>query len=496
MIEAVQVIVDSRIRIPRSEIAPEVVNELCDGFTYPNPERASALRQRLAWAHKMPEFVCTARRSPKEISLPRGGMTRMRDVFERHGIAYQAVDERCRGTAVKLKVAKHLAPRPYQEDIRDAGEQLEQMIARSPTGSGKTIAMMFLIEAIGTNTLIVVSRGALLEQWQDEVRRCLGIEPGVIAGQKRVIREVTIGMQQTLANCVEAYADTFGCVIVDEVHGCAAPTFAKVVDVLPARYRFGVSADERRKDGKDFWIRDMFSDVAVEVPEKMLEEIGAIAQLTVELIETEFDHAPWHKLRELEARSNLDGEEQEYLNEHKRGAFTALLEAMSADDHRDAVALQWLAEQLAAGEACVLLGDRREHVARLRAAAHALFPDVAQGFLLGGNADRPEFRRTIAGLKSGEIRIGFGTFQAFSTGLDVPELSRLLACTPIHLNRTKFQQTGGRIRRPQGSPPVMGVLFDRRVWGDAMVRAIRRWTKHVRVRCLDGTVVDAKEYLR
>ena len=46
------------------------------------------------------------------------------------------------------------------------------------------------------------------------------------------------------------------------------------IDRFTARYRVGVSADERRKDGKEFLIRDLFGGVAVEVPKGEMVDKG------------------------------------------------------------------------------------------------------------------------------------------------------------------------------------------------------------------------------
>src|SRR6185295_10926648 len=135
----------------------------------------------------------------------------------------------------------------------DAIERYEQCLIRSPTGSGKTSALIAAIAKIGLPALVIMWDSGLLEQWQERIEKELGIPPeeqGLIRGGECRLRGITLAMQQTLNNYKPKQWDkilpVFGFVACDEVQRYAAKTFTEQVDRFPARYRVGLSADERR----------------------------------------------------------------------------------------------------------------------------------------------------------------------------------------------------------------------------------------------------------
>ncbi len=77
------------------------------------------------------------------------------------------------------------------------------------------------------------------------------------------VQPITIAIQKTLAahGVDDELRSFFGAVICDEVQLFGAKTFYEVIDPWPAKYRIGVSADERRKDRKEFLIHHQFGEV-------------------------------------------------------------------------------------------------------------------------------------------------------------------------------------------------------------------------------------------
>jgi superfamily II DNA or RNA helicase len=133
----------------------------------------------------------------------------------------------------------------------------------SPTGSGKTVMSCAVIAHVGKPALVLVHNEALRDQWLASFAKFLPTaKVGIVQGD-RVEYEgchVILAMVQTLHSKRENLPQTFwrypGLVIADESHRYAAKTLSSVLGRFPARYKLGVTATLRRKDGLDdifFW---------------------------------------------------------------------------------------------------------------------------------------------------------------------------------------------------------------------------------------------------
>ncbi|MCK9568421.1 DEAD/DEAH box helicase [Candidatus Pacearchaeota archaeon] len=149
--------------------------------------------------------------------------------------------------------------RPYQvQDILEAMKWVESgrgCIMKSPTGGGKSLSSLKIIQMLGAQTIVVVPNTTLAKQWIGGVRSALGVEPFYYHDTKRDMGSITIATAQTLAARLknkEVSLDQFKFLCVDEVHRFAAKTFWTVSMSCPAFYRLGLSATpENRKDGAD-----------------------------------------------------------------------------------------------------------------------------------------------------------------------------------------------------------------------------------------------------
>lgn len=139
-------------------------------------------------------------------------------------------------------------------------------IIKSPTGTGKTVMGIALAYALGKRTLIVVPTEYLMDQW---VRRLVGPpdKPGLPVWTDLKVSDIgivrqgrcdfqdkpfTIAMLHSLVKREDyptLMRNYFGTVIIDEVHTISAETFSRVAPMFHSKYRVGLSATPRRKDG-------------------------------------------------------------------------------------------------------------------------------------------------------------------------------------------------------------------------------------------------------
>jgi superfamily II DNA or RNA helicase len=126
------------------------------------------------------------------------------------------------------------------------------VILHIPTRGGKTLISLKLMSELRVSTLIIVHNEELLRQWKEEIREKLGVNAGEIRESTRDIRDITIGMIQTLNNAIKKGEKfNFDFLIIDECHHYSSQMFYYVAMRINSYYRLGLSATPRREDGDD-----------------------------------------------------------------------------------------------------------------------------------------------------------------------------------------------------------------------------------------------------
>src|SRR6202035_5451337 len=125
----------------------------------------------------------------------------------------------------------------------------------APTAFGKTAIAAWLIAQRKVNTLVLVHRRQLLDQWQERLAMFLDLPPnsiGSIGGGKvkrTGILDVAVIQSLRQDHAVQDFVSEYGQVIVDECHHLSAFTFEQVMRAIKARFVAGLTATPERKDG-------------------------------------------------------------------------------------------------------------------------------------------------------------------------------------------------------------------------------------------------------
>ena len=123
------------------------------------------------------------------------------------------------------------------------------------TAFGKTVVAAWLIAQRGVNTLVLVHRRQLLDQWIERLATFLGLPVKSIGriggGRSRPTGMLDVALIQSLVRkgVVDDRVADYGHLIVDECHHLSAHSFEQVARQAKARYVAGLSATVARKDG-------------------------------------------------------------------------------------------------------------------------------------------------------------------------------------------------------------------------------------------------------
>lgn len=316
-------------------------------------------------------------------------------------------------------------------------------IVAASTGFGKTFCATNIIKAVGTKTLVIVTKEDLLEAWPKELMKFTNLtadDIGIIQQNKCQVedRMVCIAMVHTLAQRTfpKSVTDAFGLIIFDEVHHMAADTFSKAASMFSARLRLGFSATPERIDGKDFVFHGHIGDTRVR--SKL---IAMPPKILVAYTGWKLPMVKWW----------IDGEQRVVKLPHEAGKLMHVITAMAKDVHRNQVIVSMAVKGYKKGRWTVVLSELAEdkHLGYLREQCRlAGVPDSDMAFYKGG---MKKAEREAAKGK----RLVFATYGMTSEATDVPWWDFLILATP----RANIVQAAGRVVREYPGKP-QPLIFD------------------------------------
>ena len=303
--------------------------------------------------------------------------------------------------------------RPSQKAVHD--EINDNAIINAWVSWGKTFTGLAIAAKLGQKTLVVTHTTNLRNQWEKEVEKCFGITPGRIgSGDFKTNAPIVVGNIQSLYRKMDDIKKMFGTVILDEMHHVSSPTFTRIVDEMPARYKIGLTGTLERKDGRHVVFRDYFGNNVLKPPK----ENYLIPKVHIVKSEIRFldgAYTPWAE------RINHLAYDEEYVHS------VAMIAAKYA----------------ALGHKVLVVSDR---VAFLKACARLVGDNAVS---ITGDMDFEERENTMQLIKE-DKNILFGTQSIFSEGISLNDLSCLVLGTPVNNEPLLTQLIGRVIRDKEG----------------------------------------------
>jgi hypothetical protein len=250
--DATDVVSASLVYVNNGGLPQGLQDRLVRLAAFENPEFYRAQAMRLPTFAK-PRLICCAEEMGSYIALPRGCLDAALDLLEAHGIEPRLRDERTDGRP--LDVAFHGELTPQQLDAAESILAHDTGVLCAATAFGKTVVGAWLIAARQVNTLVLVHRRQLMDQWRERLSAFLDLPPVAIGaiggGRARPTGAIDVAVIQSL-NKKGVVADLvagYGQVIVDECHHLSAFSFEQVLKQVRAKYVVGLTATPVRRDG-------------------------------------------------------------------------------------------------------------------------------------------------------------------------------------------------------------------------------------------------------
>lgn len=250
---SVDLVLSNQLFIPKKNLPPALINQLIRVAAFQNPDFYKAQAMRLSTFGK-PRIIACAEDFPKYIALPRGCADEAIDLFNTIGIKVELDDKRNGGNFIRVEFLGKLSVE--QEYAAQKLLKHDTGVLAATTAFGKTVVAAQMIAVRKTNTLVLVHRKQLLDQWVERLAAFLDIpvnQIGVIGGGKRKptgIVDVAMIQSLIIKHVVDDIVGDYGQLIIDECHHLSAVSFEAVTRVSRAKYVLGLTATATRKDGR------------------------------------------------------------------------------------------------------------------------------------------------------------------------------------------------------------------------------------------------------
>jgi superfamily II DNA or RNA helicase len=434
--ERVQIVRANLVYVEKKGLPSAMLNRLLRLAAFQNPEFYKAQKMRLS-TYAKPRVIACGEDFAEHVALPRGCLPEIIALLETHGIRPEVCDERFAGTPIDVEFQGEL--RPLQLEAVSRAIQHDEGILCAPTAFGKTVVAAWLIAKRKVNTLVMVHRQQLLDQWHERLAMFLNLPTKAVGqiGGGKVDRtgRVDIAVIQSLHRKEEVkdFVAEYGQVIVDECHHISAFTFEQVMKQVKAKYVVGLTATPTRKDGHHPIIYMQCGPTRFSMSARTMTET------------TPFEHTVIPRRTEFRTAAELTD-----ITIHD------IYSALVGDVARNEMIAADLIHAVEAGRSPLLLTGRTEHLQYFAAKLNGVVKHV---FVLKGGMGKKQRRsiaQALASVPEHEPRVILATGSYIGEGFDDARLDTLFLAMPISWRGT-LQQYVGRLHRLHDNKRVVQV---------------------------------------
>ena len=434
----VEIVLSNMIYVEKAGLPQKLMSDIIRLAAFQNPEfyRAQAVRMPI---YNIPRVINLSSETDEYLAIPRGCLEDLSKLVSNLGIMLIQKDLRFPGTPINATFAGKLS-----SDQLLAGTALlkhDNGILSATTAFGKTVVAIWMIAQRLTNTLIIVHRRQLMNQWVERLK-CFLQEPeiGQVGGgiDKRTGKiDVAIIQSLTHKHSVKELVKDYGMVIVDECHHISAFSFEQVLKSVRAKYVYGLTATPIRQDGHHPIVYMQCGPIRYKVNAKS------------QVLQRPFVHRV--VFRHTDFSMIKRGEDAEIK-------ITDIYQALVEDNKRNDMILDDIIAAIVAGKSPLVLTERTAHV--------EFFAQKLAGFskhviALKGGMGRKQLKAVMDKLHSipdEDERVIIATGKYIGEGFDDSRLDTLFLTMPISWKGV-LQQYAGRLHRAHDNKTEV-VIYD------------------------------------
>ena len=418
---SIRIVMSNLLYIEKKGLPSKAIKKVLSYAAFQNPEFYKAQRMRLSTFSK-PRIIYCGDDLSEYICLPRGCMDEVLEFFREHNVEVNIEDKRYNGNPIKAKFHGRL--RPAQKKAVKALLENDIGILSAGTAFGKTVVGSYMISERKVNTLILVHRRQLVEQWVKNLSMFLNIPEKSIgqigSGKNTLTGILDVGIIQSLfrKGVVKDFVADYGQIIVDECHHVSAFSFEQVLKQAKAKYVLGLTATPVRKDGHHPIIVMQCGPIRFRVTEKE------------EVLKRSFEHLV------IPRYTNFN------MTEIQDVPIQNIYLALAQDINRNEMIVKDMLEAFRNGCYPLLLTERTAQLEYFERRLNGLVKNI---FVFRGGMGRKqskELYERLLSLPDGEGRVVISTGRYIGEGFDDKRLDVLFLAMPVSWRGTLSQYVG------------------------------------------------------
>ena len=460
--------------IPLAGLSAKVVNHFKRMAAFHNPEFYAKQGMRLS-TYYVPRIISCSELLNDYLAMPRGCEDDVIEVLENNEVKYVIADKTNQGRSIDVRFKGKL--REEQQKAMECMLPHNIGTLSATTAFGKTIFAIDMIAQRKVNTLVLVHRKSLLDQWKKLLENFMEINEFVVEASKRKSRKslspigllysgkdslhgiIDIALMQSCqeGNEIKSFVQNYGMVIVDECHHVSSVSFEQVLRQVRAKYVYGLTATPIRKDGHQPVIFMQCGKIIYTADAKSQMNKQSFTRTLIPRFTT---------FRNLSAETKT---------------YTQIVEAISTDDVRNRLIVEDVRKAIEEGRTPIILTNLTSHV---RLLAEMLSPCANHVITLVGADSAKEKRHTMEQLQTTPVSESMAivaTGKYIGEGFDYPRLDTLFLVSPISWKGSIAQYAGRLHREHDGKHevriydyvdirvPLCDVMYRKRLKGYASV---------------------------
>lgn len=439
----IECIIENQIYIKKLKLLPNEITYLKRLASFTNPKFYELQKLRMPIFYKTtPRIISCFEEDERFLILPRGCLEKIKEICDKSNVKLIIKDKREEGIAVDYKFNGNLNKK--QEKAKNELMGNETGVLCAATGFGKTVVSAKIISELKINTLIIVNRNGLLEQWKERLSYFLDIDKKEIGqlgkSKDKLNGKLDVASFQSLykKDNLDEIIKNYGLVIVDECHHVAAFSFEKVLKAIRSKYVYGLTATPTRKDRWHKIIYMQCGDIRVRVSNKELKQNREMEHIVI-VKKTNYKYIPVEEKDKIQIA--------EVLNDMGHNVF------------RNSMIIDDIGKCILEGRVPIVLTERVEHLKILKENLESLNVPIV---VYKGNMGKKKTKEIQDIIKksdeSNSSRIILATSSSIGEGFDDSRLDTLFLTMPVSWKGRIIQYVGRLHREHEDKQKV--IVYD------------------------------------